>query len=369
MAAVMVDEEGAVMTMGTSSRRWIRCASLLGVLAAFAAAAALLAPAAVSAAPRPFAICIQMGGQAGPEIAGPMTVWTDNRNGNLDIYGKNLDTGREYAICTDEAQQDNPSVTRYALAGKTHYVAVWVDKRNHPTGESSDIYGRDITTGERFKVAGGATLKWYPEIVDNWVIWIEADDAAGPYRIRVHDLATATTYPTIATSSVLSTVGIDSRTVGGRTVYTAVYTSGKGNISGRNVPDGDPFVISQRSTFEWMPDISQHRVVWWESGGRIMMRDLRTHRISFVHNGSRPRIDGELVTWDGGGHGGEFVISYLKDARIYVRNVVRSTHVVAIAQKDLTCLFPSISGHRVVWESGPARRVLSHIHIYGARVR
>ena len=201
------------------------------------------------------------------------------------------------------------------------------------------------------------------------MIWIEADDAAGPYRIKVHDLATGKTYPTIATSSVLSTVGIDSRTVGGRTVYTAVYTSGKGNISGRNVPDGDPFVISQRNTFEWMPDISHHRVVWWESGGRIMMRDLRTHRRTFVHNGSRPRIDGELVTWDGGGHGGEFVISYLKGARIYVRNVVRTSSVVTIAQKNLTCLFPSISGHRVVWESGPARRVLSHIHIYGARVR
>jgi hypothetical protein len=97
-----------------------------------------------------------------------------------------------------------------------------------------------------------------------------------------------------------------------------------------------------------------------------MMHNLKTHKRTFVHTGSRPRIDGEYVTWDGGGHGGEFVISYVKGAKIYVRNVVRSTRVVAIAQKDLTCLFPAISGRRVVWESGPARRVLSHIHIYGA---
>ncbi len=88
-----------------------------------------------------------------------------------------------------------------------------------------------------------------------------------------------------------------------------------------------------------------------------------------MHSGSRPRIDGELVTWDGGGHGGKFVTSYVKGAKIYVRNVVRGTGVVAIAQKHLTSLFPSVSGHRVVWESGPAQRVLSHIHIYGARVR
>jgi beta propeller repeat protein len=355
------------MARGTS-RTSVRGHAMLGGLAVLAAvAAALLAPAAASAASRPFPVCIQMGGQAGPEIAGAMTVWTDNRNGNLDIYGKDLSTGRGYAVCTNKAQQDNPSVTRRVVAGKVHYVAVWVDKRNHPTGESSDIYGRDITTGDRFKVAGGATIKWFPAIADNWVVWIEADDSAGPYTIKAYDRDAGKTY-TIATSRVLSTVGIDSRTVGSRTVHTAVYTSGRGNISGRNVPDGTPFIVSQRSAFEWMPDISHNRVVWWESGGRIMLRDLKTNRRAFVHNGSRPRIDGELVTWDGGGHGGEFVTSYVKGAKIYVRNVVHSSSVVAIAQKDLTCLFPSISGHRVVWESGPAQRVLTHIHIYGAQV-
>ena len=354
--------------MGRRSSR-TSARALVGLFALAAGAAALLAPAAATAAPRPFPICIEMGGQAGPEIAGSMAVWTDNRSGNLDIYGKDLSTGRTYAVCTNEQLQDNPSVTkRITDSGKVHYLAVWVDKRNHAGGEATDIYGRDLTTRQNFWVARGATVKWYPEIVDNWVIWVEADDPAGPYRIRARDLDAAKTYK-IATSDVLSPVGIDSRTVGSRTVYTAVYTAGKGNISGRNVPDGDPFIVSQRSTFEWMPDISHNRVVWWESGGRIMLRDLKTQRRTFVHTGSRPRIDGELVTWDGGGHGGSFVTSYVKGAKVYVRNVAHATAVVAIAQKDLTCLFPSISGNRVVWESGPAQRILSHIHVYGARVK
>lgn len=339
------------------------------LLLAVAAAAALLAPAAATAAPRPVPVSIQMGGQAGPEIAGAMVVWTDNRNGNLDIYGRNVSTRRDYAVCTNKAQQDNPSVTRYVTAGgKVRYVAVWVDRRDHAGDDASDLYGRDLTTRRNFVVSRSAAIKWFPEIVDRWVVWIEADDAAGPYRIKARDLAAAKTYR-IATSSVLSPVGIDSRKVGSRTVYTAVYTSGKGNISGRNVPGGAPFTISRRSTFEWMPDISHDRVVWWESGGRIMMRDLKTHRRTFVHRGSRPRVDGALVVWDGGGHGGSFVTDYVKGARIYVRNVARGTGVVTVAQKDLTCLFPAVSGRRVVWESGPAQRVLSHIHIYGARLR
>ncbi len=356
------------MTRGSSSRS-IRTWALAVLVALVAAgAAARPAPAAAaSATPRPFPIAIQIGGQAGPEIAGPLVVWTDNRNGNLDIYGRNLSTRTDYAVCTNQAQQDNPSITRrVTAAGKVHYVAVWVDARNHEGGAATDIYGRNLTTRTNFVVARNARIKWYPEIVDHWVVWVEADDSAGPYFVKARDLTARKTY-TLATSSVLSPVGIDSRTVGSRLVYTAVYTTGKGNISARNVPAGDPFIVSQRSTFEWMPDISHNRVVWWETGGRIMLRNLTTGRRSFVHLGSRPRIDGQLVTWDGGGHGGEFVISYVAGAKIYVRNVARQG-VVAIAQKDLTCLFPAVSGQRVVWESGPATRILSHIHIYGARL-
>ncbi len=341
---------------------------LLTLLVLAIAAAALLTPAA-AAAPKPFPVCIRFGGQAGPEIAGAMVVWTDNRNGNLDIYARNLSTRRDYAVCTDKAQQDNPSVTRYVTAGgKVRYVAVWVDKRNHPDGDASDLYGRDLTTRRTFAVSRSATLKWFPEIVDRWVVWVEADDAAGPYHVKARDLDAARTYR-IATSSVLSPVGIDSRARGSRTVYTAVYTSGKGNISGRDVPDGKPFTISARSTFEWMPDISHNRVVWWESGGRIMLRNLKTKRRTFVHRGSRPRVDGESVVWDGGGHGGAFVTDYVKGARIYARNVARGSGVVAIGQNNLTCLFPAVSGRRVVWESGPAERILSHIHIYGRRLQ
>jgi hypothetical protein len=100
-----------------------------------------------------------------------------------------------------------------------------------------------------------------------------------------------------------------------------------------------------------------------------MLRDLKTRRTSLAGYGARPRIDGELVTWDGGGHGGEFVISYVRNAKIFVRNVVRGTSAVKFGVAKQTNLFPAISGHRVVWEAGPARRVLSHIHIYGARVK
>jgi len=336
-----------------------------GALLLLALAAALPASAAAQAAPAVFPVCIEMGGQAGPDIAADMVVWTDNRNGNLDIYGRSLTGSARFPVTRNKSQQDNPSVTATVVGSRTEYVAVWVDKRNHDGG---DIYGRNITTKRDFVVSRSGALKWFPEIVDQWVVWIEAADAAGPYVIKARDLSLAKSYK-IATSTVLSSFGVSRRTQGAKTVYTLVYASTAGDISGRNLPAGAPFRVSQTSAFEWSPDISGDRVVWWEAGGRVMLKNLKTGKRTYVAQGSRPRIDGDLVTWDDGGKGGSFAIAYKAGAAVYVRDVARSKNAIKIAQKDLTCLFPAISGHTVVWESGPAQRVLSHIHIYGAQLK
>ena len=153
-------------------------------------------------------------------------------------------------------------------------------------------------------------------------------------------------------------------------MYTAVYASCGGDISGRNLPAGAPFRVTQTSAFEWSPDISGNRVVWWEAGGRVMLKNLNTGKTHL----RRPRLTAahrRRARDLGRRRQGRLVRDRLQGRRrpIYVRNVARSTNAIKIAQKDLTCLFPAISGHTVVWESGPAQRVLSHIHIYGARLK
>jgi beta propeller repeat protein len=340
--------------------------SLLSVLfcAAALAAAALAAPAAPA---KPFQVCIEKGGQAGPEIAGSMVVWTDDRNGNFDIYGKDLAAagGKDFAVCSKTAAQSNPAITQMDVAGGSQYLVVWVDGRNHRSS-FTDIYGRNLTTKKDLVVARSKTIKWFPAIADQWVLWVESVKASGPYTIRAHDIATGKSY-TVATSNVLSPLAVARRTVNAKVVYTAVYVTGAGDITGRNLPDKTPFVIANTSKFEWSPDISGDTVVWWEAGGRIMRKSLIGGSRGFVANGSRPRISGDTVVWDGGGHGGEMVIDYTPGAAVQARRL-SSTKVVTLAQKNLTCLFPAISGRTVVWESGPAQRVFAHIHIYGAKL-
>ncbi|HZL64632.1 MAG TPA: hypothetical protein VFD50_06800 [Thermoleophilia bacterium] len=365
--------------MSAAISSWARRVAASLAPAAVVIAALLMpafAPPAASAAPVIFPVCIQSGGQAGPDIAGDMAVWTDNRNGNLDIYGRYLSSKKDFAVCTNPAGQDNPSVAKRTIGGKTHYIVVWVDDRNtSATSGATDIWGRDMTAKtDSFPISpkNTATLKWYPEISDNWVVWVEATTAAGLYTIMARDLDAPLSKKNpykVATSKVLSPLGVSSRIVKGKTVHTAVYSSASGDISGRDLPGGTPFAIAQTAKFEWSPDISGDRVVWWQTGGRVMIRNLATGKTAFVALGARPRIDGKLVAWDRGGHGGTFTIAYAKNAAIYVRNVAaKNASTITLAQKDQSCLFPALSGHTVVWETGPARRVLSHIHIYGARL-
>ncbi len=348
----------------------VTCAG--GAVAASAARSApALGPAGAAGAtgPAAFPVCIEMGGQAAPDIDGNVVVWTDNRDGNLNIYERDVVKKTGFAVCTDPAIQSNPAVGDFAASsGRTEYLAAWVDQRQR-AGTSSSIYARNLTTrAPAFPVtnAGNAQTKWFVKVAGTWVVWIQ-DDAQGGYAVRAKGLGTGTTYA-IATTKVLSPLGVSPRTVAGHRVYTVVYASGSGDISACDLPDGTPFTVSKTAQFEWSPDISGNRVVWWASGGKVMLKNIATGRLTVVAAGSRPRIDGALVTWDGGGKGGQFTLSYTSGAAVYVRDVSRAAEAVKITQPHLTSLFPAVSSRWVVWESGPAQRVLSHIHIYGARV-
>jgi len=45
-----------------------------------------------------------------PAISGDIVVWSDNRNGQYDIYGKNLLTGLEFPIAVDPGDKWCPAI-------------------------------------------------------------------------------------------------------------------------------------------------------------------------------------------------------------------------------------------------------------------
>jgi len=87
--------------------------------------------------------------------AGPFVVWQDNRNGDWDIYGYDLDKKTEYAICTADGNQTNPCVGWGSILDDI--IVAWQDDRNG----NSDIYGfrlYDYSHGYYFELGLGEEI-------------------------------------------------------------------------------------------------------------------------------------------------------------------------------------------------------------------
>ena len=92
----------------------------------------------------------------GMGINGNKIVWSDNRNGNYDIFMYDIFTSQTTTICNNPLDQENPDV--YG-----DYV-VWCDHRNDYNNDNlnanppvrdhdlGDIYGYKISTGNEFPV-------------------------------------------------------------------------------------------------------------------------------------------------------------------------------------------------------------------------
>lgn len=80
----------------------------------------------------PFPVTTNSAVQEHPSISGNSVVWQDQRNGNSDIYGKDLSTGQEFPVTTNPSFQLDP-----AISGN---IVVWRVSRNG----NYDIYGNDL---------------------------------------------------------------------------------------------------------------------------------------------------------------------------------------------------------------------------------
>lgn len=110
----------------------------------------------------PVRLCWNQGKQAcNPAISGSVVVWEDNRNGNWDIFGYDLDGSAEIEICVAPGDQQAPAIDR----GKV----VWQDNRSG----NWDIYARELDAEGVFAVCRGKGDQTEPDIHGEAVVWTD----------------------------------------------------------------------------------------------------------------------------------------------------------------------------------------------------
>ncbi len=120
-------------------------------------------------------VCTNPSAQSEPEIYGTYVVWQDRRNGNWDIYMKNLKaTGQfatETAVHTGAGDQMRPDIWCDPVSSTTRELyVVWDDT---PSGSTlADIYWKDMLTGYEVKLSTPAGSNEYsPRVSANHVMW------------------------------------------------------------------------------------------------------------------------------------------------------------------------------------------------------
>jgi beta propeller repeat protein len=142
-------------------------------------------PASLSAG---FPVCTALGDQVHADISGDVVVWTDYRrepnrqrkeaepSKYSDIYGYNIQTGREFPVCTAPGEQTRPRIDGN--------IVVWADYRNDPDGQESrgqidnpDVYGYDLASGKELPICVSEGYENDPAISGDLVVWVDARGA------------------------------------------------------------------------------------------------------------------------------------------------------------------------------------------------
>jgi TolB protein len=187
-----------------------------------------------------------------PDVCGTLVVWTDTRNGNPDIYGRDLAGGQEFPIATSPATEAYPGCD----GNRVVYMGI-----SATTG--ADIFLFDRTTGTTTTVSAQPWNEWQPAISGNrvvWQGWPGQGQAGATIRIFGVDLGTGAPI-TVANGSGNQITPDVSGTV-------VVWEDDRGNnpevwyldlVSGTEAPVVDTGGLAPP---EVAPQVSGRRVVW-----------------------------------------------------------------------------------------------------------
>jgi beta propeller repeat protein len=241
-------------------------------------------------------------------VSGDWIVWEDQGSYG-DIIAYNTATGEEVLLTpgTTDSVQTNPAISGNKV--------VWTDYREDNNG---DIWGRDLLSGDVFRITEDTYLQRYPSISDDRVIWI--DYRNGKPDIYLYDLSTG----------------------------------------------GDPLKINGAYAVPFSAIISGDNIVWEDRrtgyGDIYLINLLNGEEVLLTpgtesSNQRNPAISGDYVVWEDDSH---------TQSDIYFKDIGSARKPASITPEtdDSDQLSAAISGNRVVWQDRRSLENSWDIYLY-----